>query len=245
MISTDRLLKAFVSVADTLVQNYDVIAFLEELAEKAVAFTGADAAGILLADPDGHLHFAAASNQEARHLESLQAQREEGPCHDSFHTGRPVISLDLKKEVDRWPTFAPKAVRLGCESVHALPLRLREQRLGGLNLFGSEGAALDPEDLDVVQALADVATIGILQERSLHEAGLVTAQLQKALNSRVIIEQAKGAIAVYLDVTIDEAFQLLRSYTRHHRTSLTALCERILQDPAEMDALNEHRETRG
>lgn len=214
MISTTHLSNAFIDVADTLVDNFDVIDFLHNLADHAAAVSGAGAVGILLADHQGVLRFMAASNEPGKLLELLQLQESEGPCLECYRTGAPVINADLASTTDRWPIFSPAALAAGFQSVHAFPMRLRERTIGTLNLFGREHMHFAPDEVRVVQALADVATISILQERTIAVAETLTEQLQSALNSRILIEQAKGAVAQRLGVSVDEAFTAMRSEAR-------------------------------
>jgi len=228
MISNDRLAHAFVEVADTLVDEFDLIDFLHSLADHAADISGASSVGLLLADHDDALHYMAASSAAARHLELFQIQHDEGPCLDCFRTGAPVILSDLSEAVDRWPAFAPRATEAGVRSVHAFPLRLRDQVIGALNVFGEEPLPFEPDDIKIVQAMADVATIAILQARAISSAEILTEQLQGALNSRIVIEQAKGVMARAGDVTVDEAFTALRAYARSHHLRLVDLAHDVV-----------------
>ncbi len=230
MISTGQLSDVFVEVADTLVDDFDVIDFLHKLTEHAAAVSGADAVGLLLADQRGNLQFAAASHPNAELLELFQLQNSEGPCLDCFATKQPVINADLSRATDRWPRFAPLAAKAGYRSVHAFPMRLRDRTFGALNLFGTAETRYDPDEARVVQALADVATIAILQERSISHAEVLTEQLQGALNSRVVIEQAKGAVAAMEGIGVDEAFALLRQRARSTHRRLVDVARDVLTD---------------
>jgi GAF domain-containing protein len=228
MISTERMSDLFVEVADTLVDEFDVIDFLHNLTVHAAAISEADAAGLMLTDQMGHLQFMAASNTTGEQLELLQLQNSEGPCLDCFATGQPVVNADLSQATDRWPTFAPRAIQLGFHSVHAFPMRLRDHTIGALNLFGSSDAVFEVADVRLVQALADVATIALMQERTIRRAEELTEQLQGALTSRVVIEQAKGALAALDGITTDEAFQVLRGRARSSRTRLVDVAQSLL-----------------
>jgi GAF domain-containing protein len=179
----------------------------------------------------------AASDERTRLLELFQLQYHEGPCLDAFTTATAVVNADLRQATARWPVFAPHAARLGFRSVHAIPLRLRSQVIGALNLFGTDAGNLDPDDVAVVQALADVATIGLLQEQAIHRGEILTEQLQGALNSRIVIEQAKGALARTHNIDVDTAFGLLRSYARNHNRKLLDLAHAVLTDPDSIPAL--------
>ncbi|MCL8251138.1 GAF and ANTAR domain-containing protein [Aeromicrobium fastidiosum] len=237
MISSQKLASVFVEMADTLVDDFDLVDFLHNLTGHATEIADAMAAGILLADHRGLLRFMAASSDQSQIVELFQIQNSEGPCLDCYRTGTPVINTDLRAAGDRWPVFAPRASRAGFGSVHALPMRLRDQVIGTLNIFGAEGARLDASDVAVVQALADVATIAILQERSVRRAETLTEQLHGALNSRVAIEQAKGALSKMLGVGTDQAFTLMRSHARSHRLRLEDVAQTVLDDPRSIPEL--------
>ncbi len=231
MIGIERLADVFVGVADTLVADFDVIDFLHTVAGHATELSGGSAAGLMLSDLNGGLHHVGASDESARLLELFQVQHEEGPCLDCYRTGQPVTVGDLATETSRWPAFTERALASGVRSVHAFPMRLRDQVIGALNVFGTEPRRLDPDEARVVQALADLATIAIIQERLIRQAELLTEQLQFALNSRVVIEQAKGAVARSLGVSVEEAFDLMRSHARRERVGLTDLALRVVQSP--------------
>jgi len=220
-MDTELLSDTFVELADTMVADFDVIDFLHLLTDRSVALLAASAAGVVLADPRGELRLAAASSEEAGLLELFQLQNDQGPCLECFRTGRPVTAADLAGPAPRWPRFAAAAVQAGFATVEALPMRLRDQTIGALNLFRAEPGALDPADLRVGQALADVATIGLLHERNVRRRETVAEQLQAALNSRVIIEQAKGKLAERLSIDMDRAFTMLRDYARSSNQRLT------------------------
>ena len=220
-MDTDLLSDTFVDLADTMVADFDVIDFLHLLTDRSVALLGASAAGVMLADPRGELRVAAASSEEAGLLELFQLQNDQGPCLDCFRTGRAVTATDLACPAPRWPRFAEAAVRSGFATVEALPMRLRDQVIGALNLFRAAPGGLDPADLRIAQALADVATIGLLHERNVRRRETVSEQLQAALNSRVIIEQAKGKLAERLGIDMDRAFAMLRDYARNTNQHLT------------------------
>jgi GAF domain-containing protein len=230
----ERLAQTFVELADTLVLGYDLMEFLQTLTERCAELLEIDAAGLLLAGADGALRLAAASTQQAWVVEGLQLQHDEGPCPDSFRTGLAVIVSDIRspEAVARWPRFAPAAAQLGLAGVHSLPMRLRDQVIGTLNLFSTAPGGLDPAVARAARALVDVATIGILQERAIRERELLAGQLQAALNSRVMIEQAKGILAERLQTSPDEAFLLLRRYARDHNQALTELAADVIRGTA-------------
>ncbi len=229
--AAERFAEVFVEVADTLVDEFDLIEFLSMVTVRASELAGSTAAGLLLADQHGTLQFMAASDEQAELVELFQVQSREGPCQDCYRQGIPVDHADLREASDRWPAFAPRAVAAGFLSVHAFPLRLRQEVIGALNLFGTHAGQISTEDVRIVQALADVATIGLLQERAVRRGEILTEQLQGALNSRVIIEQAKGAVAQRHAVTVDAAFALMRTYARNNNLRLVELARAIVTDP--------------
>lgn len=191
MTREEELVDAFVEAADTLVDDFDVIEFLHTVAARCVQLLEVDAAGVMLADQRGQLHATAASHENARLLELFELQGDAGPCLDAYRGAAAVVNADLQANQERWPRFAEAAQAAGFVSVHALPLRLRATVIGALNLFCSTPGALSRADVRTGQALADVATIGILAQRNLYQAEMLSAQLQHALHSRVTIEQAK------------------------------------------------------
>ncbi len=236
-VSRERLAEVFVEMADTLVDEFDLIEFLQMVTTRTAELANVSAVGLLLADHHGQLQFMAASDEATRLLELFQIQHHEGPCLDAFTARAPIMNADLSQAADRWPVFAPRATGSGFRSVHALPLRLRNQVIGALNMFGTGTGALDPADVHVVQALADVATIGLLQERAIHRAEVLTEQLQGALNSRVVIEQAKGALAQTHGVDVDIAFERLRAYARRNNRRLSDVAHAVITEPDTIPAL--------
>jgi transcriptional regulator with GAF, ATPase, and Fis domain len=220
-MDADLLSDTFVELADTMVDDFDVIDFLHLLTDRSVALLSASAAGVMLADPRGELRVAASSNEAAGLLELFQIQNDQGPCLDCFRTGQPVTAADLAGPGQQWPRFAAAATGSGFRAVEALPMRLRDQVIGALNLFRAAAGPFDPAELRVGQALADVATIGLLHERNVRRSETVAEQLQGALNSRVVIEQAKGKLAERRTIDMEDAFRLLRDYARNSNQHLT------------------------
>jgi GAF domain-containing protein len=238
-ISAQRLAEVFVEVSDALVDDFDLLDFLHMLTLRTAELAGASVVGLVLADQHRHLHFMAASQEDAKMLELFQLQNDEGPCLDAFSTATPVVNTDLRHAATRWPRFAPHATAAGFSSVHAFPLRLRSQAIGALNVFGADdGKHLEDHDIPIVQALADVASIALLQERAITRGELLTEQLQGALNSRVIIEQAKGAIAQAHGLNVDEAFTMIRAYTRANNRRLSDVAYLIVTDLASIPELS-------
>ncbi|MCW2876757.1 MAG: transcriptional regulator [Sphaerisporangium sp.] len=223
-----RITETFVELADTLVVGFDVIDLLHTLTERCVDLLEVDAAGILLADQRGTMALVAASTEQARLLELFQLQDEEGPGLEAYHSRQAVVCADLGARPQRWPLFTAAAREQGFAAVTAVPLRLREQALGAMSLFRHRAGGLPPDTLATAQALADVATIGILHERALHHSAVVTEQLQHALNSRVIIEQAKGVLSERGQIGVEDAFTLLRGYARNHGLELSALARDVV-----------------
>lgn len=230
-----NLAETFVLLADTLVDDYDVVDLLDLLVRSCVSLLGISAAGLLLDDQKGNLAVIASSTEQTRLLEIFQLQNNEGPCLDCVHRGRAVTSPDLEADASRWPLFVPAALSAGFRSVVAVPLRLRDQTIGGLNMFRDTTDLMTPDDQRLAQAFADVATIGILQRRSTHRSTMVAEQLQHALNSRVVIEQAKGVLAERKSVDMDAAFDALRHHARSHNLKLTDVALAVVRAGLEPD----------
>jgi transcriptional regulator with GAF, ATPase, and Fis domain len=240
MANQELVTRAFVDLADTLVDDYDVIDFLQVLTSHCTELLGPTEAGVALADEHGRLHVLASSSERMRLMELIEVQSDDGPCLDVWRVGDPVRSDRLADDRERWPRFAPAALEIGFRSVYAIPLRLRNVRIGALNLFGHHEQALSIEDQVLAQAMADVATIGILHERFLREQHDLADQLQAALTSRITIEQAKGVIAEQRGVDVDDAFTVLRAFARRHGRRLADVAgdvvhRRLSLDPADND----------
>jgi hypothetical protein len=220
-----RLAQTFVELADTLVADFDVVEFLHVLVGRSVELLDAAEAGLMLADERGGLRVMASSSERAHLLELFELQNDEGPCLDCYRSGRPLVNEWLDQDPGRWPRFSMEARAVGFRSAHALPMRWQNQVIGSLNLFRDDAGSLNDADVAVGQALADVASIGILQERSLREARVVSERMQAALNSRIVIEQAKGVVAARAAITVDEAFGLLRRHARNTNSRLQDVAE--------------------
>jgi GAF domain-containing protein len=231
--------QAFVALADTLVEDYDVVDLLDQLVAHSVSLLAADAAGIMLGDARSELRVVASSSEDAQTMELLQLQSNEGPCLDCYQSVTQVRVPDLAAVTDRWPGFVAAVTKEGgYRSVHALPLRLRGQAIGAMNLFHRRPGPLPEPDLALGQALADVATIAILSEREIHRSGVVIGQLQHALNSRVIIEQAKGIIANRLGLDMATAFELLRTHSRNNNERLSTVAGQIVDGHRDSSSLS-------
>jgi GAF domain-containing protein len=222
------LVETFVTLADTLVDDYDVIDFLQALAEGCVDLLDVTAAGIMLADPHGSLRHAACSSEQMRLVELFELQVEQGPCFDAFRDRTAVVSDSVDETARRWPKFAPGAAEHGFVFVSAVPMRLRTQSIGALNLFSSARHGLTDNDLRVAQGMADVATIGILQQRAIQDATELAGHLESALESRIVIEQAKGVIAQHDRISVDDAFARIRTFARSNHLLLSATARRIV-----------------
>jgi GAF domain-containing protein len=220
------IVDAFATLADSLVAGFDVIELLQTLVETCRRVLDVEEAGILLADDLGDLEVVASTS--ASLVETMQLDARSGPCWTCFTTAEPVLLPDVDVDAGRWPEFVVVAREQGFRSVHAVPLRLRGTVIGTLNLLGSAVGVLGERDVRVAQALADVATIGILQERALRESSLVQQQLQGALDTRVVIEQAKGVVAHVRGVSTDEAFVLIRRHARDNRLKLADVAQQLV-----------------
>jgi transcriptional regulator with GAF, ATPase, and Fis domain len=227
-MSEQQRAEAFVEMADTLVDDFDLMDFLHVLTDRCVRLLNVSAAGLLLTDQRGALQLVAASTEQTRLLELFQLQTDQGPCVECFRTGEPVEVVDLAAATDRWPRFVQAAHRIGFAAVHALPMRLRTDVIGALNLFSTQARPLDPDIVRLGQALADVATIGLLQARAIRQSDVLAEQLQTALNSRVLIEQAKGVIAERRHIDMDRSFTLLRGSARARNRRLSDLARAVV-----------------
>ena len=231
------LARTMVELADNLVDDFDIVDLLTTLSDRCVEVLDVAAAGIMLAPPSGELQLITASSEVMRIVELFELQTAEGPCLDCFRSRRPVVNQDLTDAGDRWPQFAPIAVDAGFRAADAIPMRLRGQIIGALNLFRTETGSLNADDVLAAQALADIATIAILQNRHTMATQDVNSQLEHALSSRIVIEQAKGMIAERRNIGADEAFVRLRSYARNHNLRLADVARQTLDgalDPSQI-----------
>jgi GAF domain-containing protein len=232
-----EVLRALVEVADTFVADYDVVDFLHGLTERCIALLDVDEAGVMLIDSSRTLRYVASSSEQMRLVELLELQHEEGPCLDAWRDGSVAMSTKAQDAQQRWPIFGTHARDAGLESLTGIPMRLRADRIGALNLFSRRPGGLSDDDQQIAQALADIATIGVLQARAIHDGHVVTAQLQTALESRIVIEQAKGILAEFMSMTVDDAFTVLRNYARAHHDKLTDTARRIVSGALPPSAL--------
>ena len=228
MAREQLLVETFVTLADTLVDDYDVIDFLQVLAEGCVDLLDVTAAGIMLADAEGSLRHAACSSEQMRLVELFELQVAQGPCFDAFRDQTAVVSNSIDETERRWPKFAPGAVEHGFVFVSAVPMRLRARSVGALNMFATDRHGLTGADMRVAQGLADVATIGILQQRAIDDANELAGHLEAALDSRIVIEQAKGVLAQHDHISVDEAFARIRGFARSNHLLLSATARDIV-----------------
>jgi hypothetical protein len=239
-----RLADVFVTLADTLVTSFDVVGLFDDLAGACVELLDVTAAGLMLADPAGRLRVMASSSERSRLLELLEIQNDEGPCLDCYRNGHAVVVGDLSGLDARWPTFSAEAARVGFGAVYALPMRLRAETIGALNLFHRRPQALTDAGIRLAQGLADVATIGILQQRAIQRGTDLAGQLQMALNSRLIIEQAKGVLAEREHLDMAAAFELLRRYARRSGRKLSEVATEVVSGGLSSANLKSVRATR-
>jgi len=221
------LAHTLVELADTLVDDFDIIDLLTTLADRCIQVFDVAAAGIMLVAPDGDLRLMTSSSDAMRIVELFELQTQEGPCLDCYHAGQPVLNADLASSDARWPLFTAVALDAGFRAVEAMPMRLRRNVIGALNLFHTDTPALTDGDVVAAQALADIATIAILQHNAAANAQVVNEQLNQALNSRIVIEQAKGVIAQRQQIGMEEAFSVLRNHARNHNQRITDVAARV------------------
>jgi transcriptional regulator with GAF, ATPase, and Fis domain len=241
-VREQRLAEVFVELADTLVEEFDVVDFLQTLTERCVELVDTDAAGLMLDDQRGNLQVVAYTDESARLLELFELQKAEGPCLDCFATGRVIANVDMAASRARWPVFTEAALQVGFVYGHALPLRLRRQVVGALNLFTVERTELTGDHLAVAQGMADIATISLLHERALSDQVVLAEQLQTALHSRIVIEQAKGVLSARAAISVGEAFRRMRTHARRTGQPLTTVAEAVVTGSLDHDDLQPVRD---
>ena len=233
----ERLLaRAFVRLADTLADEFDIVEFLQSLSADSVEIIGAEAASVMLADTHGGLRLVASSEERMRMLELFEIQSAQGPCLDAFGTGQ-AVQASAAESRRRWPVFAPRASAAGFRVLCAVPMRAHADTIGALNLFRGSDRPFSDAELEIARAMAQVATIALIQERAIRERSMLAEQLQAALRSRIVIEQAKGMLAEHLSTTVDQAFQLLNNYARDHNRRLTEVARDVVDRKIPPDAL--------
>jgi GAF domain-containing protein len=223
------LARTMVQLADSLVEDFDVVDLLTLLTHRCVDVLDVSTAGLILV-VDGDLSLMASSSEAMKTLELFELQADEGPCMDCYHAGSAIVNLDLASAEtrERWPRFVPEALSAGFRSAHAVPMRLRGTILGALNMFREDIGELGADDVAAAQALADVATIAILQNRATVQAQILNEQLNRALTSRIIIEQAKGVLAERGSLQMDESFARLRGYARDNNRRLVDVAQDVI-----------------
>lgn len=239
------IVRAFVDLSNELVDDYDVVEMLAQLTAACPTLLNVSSAGLLLADTRGDLHLVASSSERIHHLEVFQLQRDEGPCLDCYRQRRAIVVPELDAEEDRWPQFCAAARLGGFQSVHAVPMRLRDTVLGTLGLFGEEPGSLAEDDLALAQALVHVASVGIVNARSALDRVTINAQLQHALTSRIVVEQAKGVLAHAGGISMDVAFSVLRRYARDHGRRLSDVATQVVERQLPHQALVQHAQSAG
>jgi GAF domain-containing protein len=239
MTRESLLIATLVELADNLVDDFDVIEVLTMLCNRCVETIDVDAAGVMLVSPTGELQYVASSSESMRILELYQIQADEGPCVECFNSGDAIIDRLLVEATAQWPHFSPRAIELGFSSVYCLPMRLRGRIIGALNFFRVDAEPLDESDVVVAQGLSGVATIAILQHQTSLDAKVLNSQLSKALDSRIIIEQAKGMVSQATSCDVDQAFNRLRAHARNHNARLTAVANAVVDGtirPQDLDS---------
>jgi GAF domain-containing protein len=235
------LARTMVELADTLVDHFDIVELFTLLTNRCVEMLDVSAAGLMVASPEGDLRVMASSSEAMRLLELFELQAEEGPCLDCYRTGEPVVNQELSEVDKRWPRFAPRALAAGFRTTDSVPMRLRGKVIGALNLFADKPRGIAESDIVAAQAFADVATIAILQHRASVDAQILSEQLSHALNSRILIEQAKGMLSERANLNMDEAFSRLRDYARRHNMLLAAVAQDFIDGTVTIDSLNAPR----
>lgn len=229
MTREQLIMDTFVELADTLAGDFDIGDFLQMLVERCAAVLQVQTGGVLIEGPDGTLQLAAATSETMKELEDLEMELKQGPCLEAYQEVAQVLAADLREEKDRWPQMAPKAIEMDLLAVYAFPLRLRGDCIGALNLYRSSTGEFEDDDVRLAQAFADVAAIGILQERKVSDAERRSQQLQEALVTRIVIEQAKGIVAERHNLTAQLAFDALRRHARSRHQKLRDVCRGVVE----------------
>lgn len=228
MVDAPGLARVFLELADTVLDSFDIIEFLDNLTERCLEVLDVDAAGLMLADREGRLTLMAATVHEVRVLGLFELQVQEGPCIECYETGLAITNVSLVESRERWPKFGPAALESGFGTTHAVQMRLRGHVIGALNLLTRDERSLSDGDLAVGQAMADMATIGLVHQRNADNQTALTEQLQIALNSRVLVEQAKGALSNHANVSLSEAFNMMRDYARRNELKLSNVASGVV-----------------
>ncbi len=227
MYDQSLFLQTLSRFAKVLPAQYDLELALAELTESVAAVLGLCGSGVTMAE-DGRLRFVTAVSPASGELERIQEQEQSGPCQDAYDTGEAVCVTDVRVETTRWPEFAAAASRLGVAGVAGIPMRLTNHTIGALNLYAPEPREWSEDDIAAAAVLADVATSYVINASKMRQQQQLSEQLQQALVSRVVIEQAKGITAQKHAVTVDEAFHLMRGHARSNNASIRAVAEAIV-----------------
>lgn len=228
--TAEDLAEALRRFAALLTDDHSTADILAALGEHATALLGVHGVGVLLREPGGGLSVATANTERGRIVEDLEAELGEGPCSVALATGEQVLEPDLAAALERYPRFAPRALDAGIRSIHALPLTARAEPLGSVDVVSVEERALDARELRVAQLLADVAVAYLANRHAIDRSTTLARQLQGALDSRILIEQAKGKLAERAGISIPEAFGRLRDHARRSRTKIHDVAAAFLRD---------------
>jgi hypothetical protein len=215
--------RTFIELTDVLVAEVD----LHRAAVLCAELLDVHGAGVLALDEDKALTSVAASGETAALLIRLEVDHDQGPGVDALRGGDLVECADLGAGELRWPRFAPLAVAAGMGAAYGMPCRLRDTTVGALTLYRTAVGALPPERVEVGRGLANTVALGVAAHRG-REQGLRVEQLQGALNSRVIIEQAKGMLAERAGLSVDEAFAVMRVHARNSGTKIRDVARQVL-----------------
>lgn len=228
MARQDLLVGALSEFARTLVRRFDISDVLYDLTARVTAVLEVESAGVSVVQ-DGRLRFVTALDERATTLERVQEEEQAGPCIEAFRTGNPILVNPLTEVEHRWPTFVREARSTGFVALAGIPMRLDGQSLGALDLYHTSHRDWSDEDVRVARVLADMATSYVVTASELERQQRTSEQLQVALESRIVIEQAKGIIAAERRVPVDKAFELLRSHARSHNADLRTTADAIVR----------------
>jgi len=228
---------AVVEFADALVSDLDIVDPLHVLTSRCVELLGVHAAVLMLPDERGQLRVMAGSSGQAHLLALFELKTGEGPSLGCYRAGRPVSDTNLDRPDPRWPRFSDRARRDGFASMHALPLRQHEDIIGVLGLLSTAAGPISDGDARIMQALARLATVTVLRQRTIQHLQVIVEQLQSALSSRVLVEQAKGVVAERFKIDMSMAFETLRNHARRTNLRLSDLAQCVVDGAVEADQL--------
>jgi GAF domain-containing protein len=228
MINPEPFFEVLTRFSRTLASRYDISDVLYELSDSVVVVLDAAGAGVSLADDDGRLRFATASTDLVNNVEQIQQDTQQGPCHRAYNTNEAVFISDLSA-TDDWPTLRDAALQAGLRSAAGIPMALDGVALGSLNIYDSKIRVWTPDDAAAAQVLADIATGYVAHASELEQARRINEQLQAALDTRVLVEQAKGLLAGERGISLDEAFNLLRRHARSHNAPVRSVAQAVVE----------------